>query len=161
MKKYILVSVLLSLLLSPAVFAEDHPGQAVFSRCAACHLAEGQGIPGAFPPISGRIAQIAALDGGRAYLVAVVHAGLMGQISVNGMSYFGAMPAQGASFDAEGISDVLNYAIEILDKDLVEAEWQSYTTEEVARLTSGDAPSNGQAVAKLRATLAQDHPELF
>ena len=158
-----LISLSVAMLLVPLAKADgnDHPGKEGFTRCAACHLAQGQGIPGAFPPIRGRIAQTATQEAGRAYLVAVVNAGLIGHISVNGLSYFGVMPAQGNTYDAKGISDVLNYAIQVLDRNNVKTEWTPYSEEEVAKLMGKDAPVSGQDVARLRKTLAHEHPELF
>ena len=49
-----------------ALFAANaissEPDKADYQRCAACHLPTGEGIPGAFPPLKGRVAKIAASD---------------------------------------------------------------------------------------------------
>ncbi len=153
-----------AILLSPtAVLAagEDHPGKEGYNRCAACHLAQGQGIPGAFPPLKGRIAKMAALPEGRRYLVEVVNHGLSGSITVNNTSYFGTMPAQSASFDAAGISQVLNYSIQILDRESMVSGWTPYTPQEVEKLSTASPNATAQTSAQTRAALAAKHPQLF
>lgn len=131
-----------------------------YQRCAACHLPTGEGIPGAFPPLKGRIASIASSDTGRTYLVAVVQAGLMGSITVDGMPYMGVMPAQGSSYDAGGISDVLNYSVQVIDKDNAAADWKPFSADEVASLLDEVGAITGQGSAKLRQALLAKHPEL-
>lgn len=66
--------------------------------CAACHQANGAGIPGAFPPLAG--------SDYKGFLDPVEHAriivhGLNGEIVVNGVTYNGAMQAFGALSDDE------------------------------------------------------------
>lgn len=138
-----------------------HPGKQGFQRCVACHLSEGQGIPGAFPPLKGRMAKIAATEKGRSYLVAVVHAGLMGQISVNGMIYMGVMPAQGTIFDAKELSDVLNYTVQVVDVKNVDSNWIPFSADEVKTLTAKGTPANGMETAHLRKFLVDTYPQLF
>jgi len=151
-------------LLAPSAVAtagENHPGKEGYNHCAACHLAQGQGIPGAFPPLKGRIAKIAALEEGRRYLVGVVNSGLSGSISVNKLSYFGTMPAQSSSFDAAGISRVLNYSIQVIDREAMATGWTPYTPEEVEALTAVTPPITAQTTAQTRAELATKYPGLF
>ena len=81
-----------------------------FATCSACHLADGVGIPGAFPPLRNRLAAMASLAGGRDYLIAVVSFGLMGTIEVGGMQYFGVMAGNNGAMTAEEIASALNYA---------------------------------------------------
>ena len=88
----------------------------LYQRCAACHLPDGAGIPGSFPPLKNRIRQMAASELGRTYLVDVINVGLIGPISVGGESYMGVMPAQGSSYDAAKMSDLLNYMAQELDE---------------------------------------------
>lgn len=85
-------------------------GSALFQRCAACHMATGKGVPGAFPPLAGRLGEIAGHAAGRDYLILVVSHGLTGQINVDGMNYNGFMPAQNYGLDAAAVADILNYA---------------------------------------------------
>ncbi len=131
-----------------------------YQRCAACHLPTGEGIPGAFPPLTGRVAKIAASDEGRSYLVSVVNAGLMGSITVNGVPYMGVMPAQGSSYDAAGISDVLNYSVQVIDQENVQPGWKAFSTEEVTELLKANAAATSQSNGKLREALLEQYPEL-
>jgi hypothetical protein len=134
--------------------------EAGYQRCAACHLPGGEGIPGAFPPLKGRIASIAASPEGREYLVAVVHAGLMGSITVDGTPYMGVMPAQGSSYDANGISEVLNYTVQVIDQENASPDWKPFTTEEVAAALTKHDSATSQSNATLRQALLERYPEL-
>lgn len=80
------------------------------TNCAACHGPAAAGIPGAFPPLAGHAADIAARDGGREFLVAAMLYGLMGPIVVDGVSYNGVMPAWGQLSDAD-IAAVLDHVV--------------------------------------------------
>jgi hypothetical protein len=142
-----------------AVWAEP-TSEASYQRCAACHLPGGEGVPGAFPPLKGRVANIAASQEGRAYLVAVVQAGLMGSITVNGTPYMGVMPAQGSSYDAGGISEVLNYTVQVIDRDNMKTGWTPFTTEEVAAWIQANGSATSQGNAQLRQALLEQYPEL-
>ncbi|GEM_PF-458255 len=85
-------------------------GEPVYAaNCSACHQANGQGIPGAFPPLAGgHAAELANAEGGRDYLVLALVYGVQGQIVVNGTSYAGVMPAWQQLSDDQ-IAAVLNY----------------------------------------------------
>jgi len=96
------------------------------ANCASCHGAAGAGIPGAFPPVAGHAADIAARDGGRDYLIDAMLYGLMGAIVVNGVSYNGVMPAWGQLSDAD-IAAVLDHIV-ALDGPAA----APFTTDEVA-----------------------------
>lgn len=158
MKIRLLAGALALLVVATAAGADN--GEAAYQRCAACHLPTGEGIPGAFPPLKGRVARIAASEEGRAYLVAVVNAGLMGSITVDGMPYMGVMPAQGSLYDAAGIGEVLNYAVQVLDGDNAPADWQPFTAEEVAGLIEANAAATSNSNAGLRQALLEKHPDL-
>ena len=81
-------------------------GASVFSsRCAACHQATGQGLPGAFPPLAG--SEIVAGDGER--VVRIVLRGLTGSVTVKGQTYNGAMPAWADVLSDAEIAAVLTY----------------------------------------------------
>jgi mono/diheme cytochrome c family protein len=63
-------------------------GEQVYQQnCAACHQANGQGLPGAFPPLAGNPN---LQDVG--HVLSVIKNGLQGPITVNGQTYNGAMP---------------------------------------------------------------------
>ena len=103
---------------------------------------------------------MAASDEGRAYLIGVVQAGLMGSITVNGTPYMGVMPAQGASYDPAGISEVLNYSVQTLDAEEVAGDWPAFTAGEVSTTLEALGTLNGQRTAALRKSLLENHPEL-
>ncbi len=93
-----------------AVAWNEELGQQVYlSNCMACHQANGQGIPGAFPPLAQHAADLYAADGGE-YLSHVLLFGVQGQISVQGMNYNGFMPAWPQLSD-EQLASVLNHIV--------------------------------------------------
>ena len=64
MKRLISVGIVGGLIASFAFTAGAQDGEYsadAYASCAACHLPDGVGIPGAFPPIRNRAAKIAAL----------------------------------------------------------------------------------------------------
>ncbi|MDO7171096.1 copper-containing nitrite reductase [Mariniflexile sp. AS56] len=77
--------------------------QAYMQTCFACHQAEGQGIPNAFPPLAKSDYLNADVD--RA--IGVVLHGLTGEITVNGQKYNSVMTRQMLSPDE--IANVLTY----------------------------------------------------
>jgi cytochrome c oxidase subunit II len=82
-------------------------GAAVYAaNCASCHGPIGAGIPGAFPPLAGHGAELAAKA--RSYPLHVLLYGLQGPITVGGRAYNGVMPAFGHLGD-EQIAAVLAY----------------------------------------------------
>ena len=79
-------------------------GAIVFNtNCVACHQANGQGIPDAFPPL----AKSDFLMADKARSIKVVKQGLQGSVTVNGKTYASVMPALGLSED--DIASVLTY----------------------------------------------------
>jgi len=111
-----------------AVIAE---GKTVFAQCSACHLASGDGVKGAFPPLKNRLASLSATTEGRLYLQSVLLQGLNGPIKVDEISYNGYMQAYGGSLSDQQISAVLNYvAIELADQ--TSPDFDAYSADEVA-----------------------------
>lgn len=93
-----------------AVAWDEDLGQQVYmGNCMACHQANGQGIPGAFPPLAEHAAELYAADGGE-YISHVVLFGLQGSITVDGMAYNGFMPAWPQLSD-EQLAAVLNHVV--------------------------------------------------
>lgn len=81
-------------------------GKKVFlSVCFACHMQEGQGLPGVFPPLAG--ADFLKADKDRAVRIPIK--GLSGPITVNGKQYNNVMPPQ--TLDDAQIADVLTYVM--------------------------------------------------
>jgi mono/diheme cytochrome c family protein len=91
-----------------AVASADAPadGAALFaSRCAACHQADGKGVPGAFPPLAG-----SPWPTGDAGVAArILLSGLSGPVDVLGTTYQGAMPAFGEQLSDAEIAAVLTH----------------------------------------------------
>lgn len=83
-------------------------GAAVFTRCAACHTANGKGVPGTYPPLATDFRKMAAKPAGRRYIVLAVTRGLMGPLTVEGKPFRGVMPAQSGLDDAS-VAAVLNH----------------------------------------------------
>ncbi|MFZ5438825.1 MAG: copper-containing nitrite reductase [Myxococcota bacterium] len=84
-------------------------GRTLFlQNCAMCHQAEGQGVPGAFPPLakSDYLANIS--NNKRGELVEFVLRGKTGKVTVNGVEYNGVMTPV-AGLDDEKLATVLSY----------------------------------------------------
>jgi mono/diheme cytochrome c family protein len=88
------------------------PKSSYLTRCSMCHQSNAQGLPGQFPQLAGRSAQIAQSPEGRHYLVRVALWGIYGPIDVSGTPINGLMPGVASASDAE-ISDVLNHVISL------------------------------------------------
>jgi nitrite reductase (NO-forming) len=79
-------------------------GQVVYNQvCIACHQAEGQGIPHAFPPL----AKSDYLNEDPVRAISTVLHGLTGKITVNGETYESIMPQLG--LPDESVANVLTY----------------------------------------------------
>ena len=127
-----------------------------FASCAACHLADGAGIPGAFPKVRNRAALMAALDGGRDYLIAVVSSGLMGPITADGMNYSGVMPGQQGAMSVDAIAASLNYLV----LSLVDSEVDGlaeFSADEVANAQKANDPASPMTAAGIRQELVEQH----
>jgi mono/diheme cytochrome c family protein len=91
---------------APAEAEEHANGAAVFSaRCAACHQANGKGVPGVFPPLAGS----EFVDGDAARVVRIVLHGITGPVTVAGATFNGAMPAWADQLSDAEIAAVLSY----------------------------------------------------
>jgi mono/diheme cytochrome c family protein len=82
-------------------------GQEIYGRCMACHQQNGNGMPGAFPPLAGS----EWVTGPVSRPIAVVLHGLQGEITVNGAKYNSIMMAYGtgAPMTDEEVASVLTY----------------------------------------------------
>ncbi len=131
-----------------------------YATCAACHLADGAGIPAAFPPINNRVAIMAGLPGGREYLITVLSSGLMGTIEAGGAQFFGVMPGNKGMMSAEEMAAALNYAIfELVDDKTSVAEVEPITADEVSAILSSDAEGSPATTAELRNGLIERNGE--
>jgi len=108
-------------------------GAKIYAQCAGCHQANGQGIPGAFPPLAGHVAEILSKAGGREYLIKALLWGLQGQIEVKGMKYNGAMPAF-AQLKDEEIAAVLTHIATAWGDNKKVKDFKPFTPAEVKAL---------------------------
>ncbi len=99
-------------------------GREIYSElCVTCHLPNGKGVPGAFPPLN----PSDWLTHRRKESIHVVKYGLKGEIVVNGQTYNGIMLPLGLEDDE--VADVMNYTIQTWNSgDMV-------TVEEVSQVT--------------------------
>jgi nitrite reductase (NO-forming) len=104
-------SVASSIVATPKAVSEpvSADGKVLFMQnCAMCHQAEGQGVPGAFPPLAKSDYLKRISNEKRGELVELVLRGKTGKITVNGIEYNGVMTPVAGLDDAK-LSAVLNY----------------------------------------------------
>jgi mono/diheme cytochrome c family protein len=91
--------------LAATAAAPTSPGEQTYQTvCAACHQANGQGLPGAFPPLAG--SEWAAGD--PETMIRIALAGLSGPVEVKGTTFNQLMPPP-PGLDDEKIAQVLTY----------------------------------------------------
>ena len=78
--------------------------------CQACHMSDGSGVEGAFPPL----AESDYLENVDNAISAVVH-GLEGEIVVNGETYNGVMPRQ--NLNNEEVANVMTFVLNSFGND--------------------------------------------
>ena len=145
------IAVLALGLVAPAhAGGDDNAGADAFGPCAACHMADGTGAPGLFPPLTGRLGGLAVSNAGRDYLVMVVKAGLMGALEIGGVSYQGVMPPQGTALDDASIAALLNYLMMELNRNDLPEDWGPFSAEEVTAIAARHPGANPMSVYKLR-----------
>ncbi|GAB5399765.1 MAG: hypothetical protein Aureis2KO_13500 [Aureisphaera sp.] len=81
----------------------ERGGLVYLDFCMQCHLGNGAGVPGTFPPL----AQSDWLIDKRTESIHAVKYGQKGEITVNGKSYNGLMAPMGLT--NEEVADVMNY----------------------------------------------------
>jgi mono/diheme cytochrome c family protein len=80
-------------------------GKVYATNCASCHQAQGQGLPGTFPPLAGN----PVVTGDPAHLIHIVKYGLAGKVSVAGHDYNGQMPAWHPTLSDADVAAVVTY----------------------------------------------------
>lgn len=89
-----------------ATVAAKLDGKSIFTaNCAACHQADGNGVPQVFPPLAGS----EWVRGNEALLAQILIHGVTGPMEVAGQQYNGAMPAFGSSMDDAELAAVATY----------------------------------------------------
>lgn len=87
-------------------YSSDPDGKKIYeSRCMSCHQTNGQGISGVFPPLDGTDWVVG--DKGR--VVRIVLHGMMGEATIQGKVYSGAMPPWGTFLDDAEVAAVVTY----------------------------------------------------
>lgn len=91
---------------SGAAGAKAGPGAQVYaSHCASCHQLNGEGLPGAFPPLKG---DPVVTDMDPARHIEIVLFGLQGK-AINGVHYAASMPAHAQLLSDPEIAAVINH----------------------------------------------------
>ncbi len=91
---------------SASAAAPGANGATVFSQnCSTCHGAQGQGMPGAFPPLANN----PFVTGNPSQVITTVLNGRSGPLTVNGQKYDGTMPAWKSQLSAPDIAAVITY----------------------------------------------------
>lgn len=86
--------------------ASASDGGAVYvANCSSCHQVNGQGTPGAFPPLAGN----PVVTGNPIATILIVKNGLEGRVVVNGQAYSGIMPRWKGVLSDEQIASVITY----------------------------------------------------
>jgi mono/diheme cytochrome c family protein len=85
---------------------QQDEGARIYARaCASCHMAQGQGVDGTFPPLI----DSEWVTGDPGHLVRIVLHGVTGPIMVGGEEYAGTMPPQGAALKDDEIAALSTY----------------------------------------------------
>ena len=129
----------------PAAAGPTDPGEQTFTTvCAACHQANGKGLPGAFPSLAGS----EWVTGDAETPIRVVIAGLSGPIKVGGAEFNSMMPPP-PGLDDEKIAAVLTYVRKSFGNTA-----GAVTKEQVAAVRAGLAgrgtPFTAEELTKLR-----------
>jgi ubiquinol-cytochrome c reductase cytochrome b subunit len=74
-------------------------------NCSSCHGAEGQGLPGSFPPLANN----PVVTGDPDKVIGIVLDGLHGRIAVNGKTYDGTMPPWKETLSTASVAAVITY----------------------------------------------------
>lgn len=101
---YVSYIMMLGLMEQDGKSASIERGKAVYTEyCVSCHLANGEGVQGVFPPL----ANSDYLNHKREESIRAVKFGQKGEITVNGVKYKGMMPSP--RLETNEIADVMNY----------------------------------------------------
>jgi mono/diheme cytochrome c family protein len=117
-------------------------GEQLYQRCVTCHQANGQGVPGAFPPLAGSEFATAANP---AVPIRVVLHGMQGPVTVGGQQFSGMMPQYGtgiAMTDQE-VAAVLTYVRQSFGNNA-----SAITPEQVAAERAAQRTATGPVTAE-------------
>jgi mono/diheme cytochrome c family protein len=118
---------------APRIAMANASGGGLFiAHCAVCHQANGQGIPGMYPPLANSVGDFVHSRDGRAYLVHVLSFGLNGPIAVRGARYNGFMQSW-AQLSDDDIAQLLNHVLTDFNAKLLPQDFAPFTAREVKR----------------------------
>lgn len=107
-----LLIIIIPLLIGFCSYSQNHKtvsierGQLLYEDlCLRCHMPNGEGVPGVFPPL----ANSDYLNNIKATIRIIKYGGIKEDLVVNGVTYNGYMESQGLSNDE--IADVTNYIL--------------------------------------------------
>ncbi len=126
----------------PVASAEQKPGQQAYQLCATCHQQNGEGLPGAFPPLAGGEFANASNP---AVPISILLYGFQGPVTVKGQPFNSVMPAYGTGVEMsdEEVADVLTY---------VRSSWgntaSAITEEEVEHVRKATREKKGPVTAE-------------
>lgn len=109
-------------------------GEALYTQyCQACHMANGEGVPGQYPFIGGPIKNLSGFEAGREFVIATTLFGLQGEITQRGYTYNSVMPGYGSQMSDEEVATLLNWIAEQSSwRRQAAAQQDPFTPEEVA-----------------------------
>ena len=116
-----------------------------YARCAACHLDDGSGVPGMFPPLTGHVERFFPSPEGRAYLSRLVAGGASGTVRIAGVRYAGVMPAVVSDLSDGEVAELLNE----LTRRFAASATPPFSAEDVAAARSA-GPLSGAERGALR-----------
>ncbi|MHB0949480.1 MAG: c-type cytochrome [Gemmatimonadaceae bacterium] len=127
---------------APAAAGGAQTGEQIYQRCMTCHQANGEGIPGTYPPLAG--SEYATAEN-PAVPIRIVLYGLQGPVTVKGQQFNGVMPAYGTGIemsDAE-VASVLTYVRKSFGNSASEV-----TADQVAKERAAPRAQTGAATAQ-------------
>ena len=114
------------------------------THCQACHQADGSGLPGAFPPL----ADNGNIMGNAEYVIENVLAGRQGELTVNGVTYNGVMPAMSYLSDQD-VADIVTYVLNSWGND-----GATITADQVAAQRTGLGQEDRAGIGQLHRPFA-------
>ena len=82
-------------------------GKALFSaNCITCHQANGEGLPGQYPPLAGSEVEVGDATN---QLIAIVLKGLQGPVEIKGKPFNNAMQAWEGQYTDQQLASILTY----------------------------------------------------
>ncbi|MFY0688275.1 MAG: cytochrome c [Cyclobacteriaceae bacterium] len=100
-----LVTLVIIMVMAAGVPSSEEGKKIYQKNCIHCHMEDGQGLPGVFPPVVSL--DYYQTDLGRA--IKSMSAGVSGELVVNGKKYFGVMSPSGLT--DQQMADVMNYLL--------------------------------------------------